>query len=452
MYTYTYPPALAPTHPRGLPRPQVVNNTLAGEVYVLTQCGAPAPALTSLPPGARVFSIPLTSVAVPETVPYAFLELLGVADRVQSVSPFVVSPCGQFLVAECDRAVSDDFSQESSNATWLADTFLPTTDAVAFSGTLDLPTAFSFSAATDPGALARAEWIKFLGVFFNLDAYANKVYDRIAALYWEVAASAKDALEADGGDAPVVAFTQHFSYPGFASSYQISFAPYKLDLIEGASARSLNATEVLEIPGAELAAFSTSDIAFTYGAEGATFDTQEEALEAFLSAVSDVDVLIDETFAADPTTYYLDAFLEAYALTNRTEEFEATQPWLANLTIFREDGLLSETLGLDWFEGALVRADEVLRDTVRAALGPEAAGTDSFTWIRSIHETPVVVGPSDCAATKGKVGAAACSAAPATICPYVAFCDSGAAVLLNATGTSYPTNSAGDTCAYAACA
>jgi hypothetical protein len=50
-----------------------VNNTIAGEVYVLYQCGADAPPAASFPEGTKFFNIPLTSVSAPETVPYAFL-------------------------------------------------------------------------------------------------------------------------------------------------------------------------------------------------------------------------------------------------------------------------------------------------------------------------------------------------------------------------------------------
>lgn len=52
---------------------QIVNNTEAGEVYVLYQCGTEPPANSSIPEGAKVFSIPLTSVVVPDTTAYAFL-------------------------------------------------------------------------------------------------------------------------------------------------------------------------------------------------------------------------------------------------------------------------------------------------------------------------------------------------------------------------------------------
>ena len=52
---------------------QIVTNSQVNETYVLYQCGLSAPNNALLPLGAKVFSIPLTSVAVGDTVPLAFL-------------------------------------------------------------------------------------------------------------------------------------------------------------------------------------------------------------------------------------------------------------------------------------------------------------------------------------------------------------------------------------------
>jgi hypothetical protein len=49
-----------------------VTNTFTNETYVLYQCGSSRPS-GSVTAGAKVFEIPLTSVSVPDTVPYAFL-------------------------------------------------------------------------------------------------------------------------------------------------------------------------------------------------------------------------------------------------------------------------------------------------------------------------------------------------------------------------------------------
>ena len=57
---------------KGLPV-QIVTNSQVNETYVLYQCGLAAPNNAALPPGSKVFSIPLTSVAIGDTVPLAFI-------------------------------------------------------------------------------------------------------------------------------------------------------------------------------------------------------------------------------------------------------------------------------------------------------------------------------------------------------------------------------------------
>ena len=51
--------------------PQTVTNSLVNNTYLLYQCGTLPPA--GVNGAANAFEIPLTSVSVPDTVPYAFL-------------------------------------------------------------------------------------------------------------------------------------------------------------------------------------------------------------------------------------------------------------------------------------------------------------------------------------------------------------------------------------------
>ena len=71
VHQHSQPP-LASHPPAAL---QVVNNSIAGEMYVLYQCGSTAPASSApgVPADAKYFEIPLTSLSAPETVPYAFV-------------------------------------------------------------------------------------------------------------------------------------------------------------------------------------------------------------------------------------------------------------------------------------------------------------------------------------------------------------------------------------------
>ena len=52
---------------------QVVRNSAVNETYVLYQCGLSPPSNAAVPAGAKVFSIPLTSVAVGDTTPLGYM-------------------------------------------------------------------------------------------------------------------------------------------------------------------------------------------------------------------------------------------------------------------------------------------------------------------------------------------------------------------------------------------
>lgn len=64
-------------HPARLPCAQIVNNSRAGELYLLYQCGTPNPQTANteldLPPGTKVFEVPLVSVAVTDSNAAGFL-------------------------------------------------------------------------------------------------------------------------------------------------------------------------------------------------------------------------------------------------------------------------------------------------------------------------------------------------------------------------------------------
>lgn len=72
------------------------------------------------------------------------------------------------------------------------------------------------------GPLNRAEWVKFLGLFFNREMFASEYFTEVEAQY-----NATKALVAANATKPVVAWTTHFVF-GKDEYYQMSFAPYKV--------------------------------------------------------------------------------------------------------------------------------------------------------------------------------------------------------------------------------
>ncbi len=52
---------------------QVLTNTRTKETYILHQCGAPVPELSLQMPTAKVFTIPLQSIATPDSTILGYL-------------------------------------------------------------------------------------------------------------------------------------------------------------------------------------------------------------------------------------------------------------------------------------------------------------------------------------------------------------------------------------------
>lgn len=407
---------------------KVVNNTMANELYVLYQCPVASPPRDQFPEGTKFFQVPLTSVSIPETVPFAFLEELGLTDRVYDVSAFVVSPCGQRLLAACKR-VALNYSQLSDEE-MLTKAVGGFTDGVLASAPLEFNSAFAFDPASDPGPLNRAEWIKYLGLFFNKESEASDLFDAIVKEY-----DATKAAAIARPETPTVAWISHFAYGG-QESYQISFDEYKTQLTEDAGAKNLAQAQVASVRSVRPTEFSPSDLEFSWGKDG-TFATKEEARKAFLETLSKVDVVIDETYSEDPKAYNFDTFLTEFGIDPNSAEAK-NLPWLASKKIYREDGTLSEQNGLDWFESAIARPQAVLDDLVRAVYTEPAKLEGDFTWLRNIQETPKVLKVSDC---KQPVS---CEAKPVPICPFVKLCgENGATATLK--------SSEGGACVYNDC-
>jgi hypothetical protein len=65
------------------------------------------------------------------------------------------------------------------------------------------------SAYADPGALNRAEWVKFVAVFFNKEVEANKLFSTISTDYQKLNASARAAGNTAAAGCYIHASTAH---------------------------------------------------------------------------------------------------------------------------------------------------------------------------------------------------------------------------------------------------
>lgn len=328
---------------------KVVTNKRLNEKYLLYQCG------TTPPSGFddhKKFAIPLQAVAVEDTTVLRFMELLGLQAATRYMQPqYVTSGCLQAMAAD-GNVLPLEPSYGGSAQVRQAQVAL--VDALFVSSAKNDTKTIGFTASSDPGPLQRAEWIKFIGAFFNREQVANTVFDSIRQRYqcqWQAVAMTGVATK------PVVAWMY---YASWSSKWVLSNAPFKRRLLQDA--------------GAQLLGTNTTDQTFSTVAE----------LQA---ALAPVDILIDETWSA--TRYTWADFLAQYSLTGASP-----LKFVVNRQVWRPDGLVNAGESWDWFAGAVAEADAVLEDLRNVV---QSSTPKQGTWLRRLSDmTPRVETTTSC--------------------------------------------------------
>lgn len=185
------------------------SDRVVNSAYVLVQCGAPEPELTGDLADAVVVEIPSETFVDGGSTLYAAVEKLGIADAlVGHAEPFFGEVEAPYLPAVAERiesgAVAEIGYEVNYEALAEADPDFYTNyagDDAMFQqiSELGIPNVFYFPYTETP--LGAAEQVKFLSVFFNLEATANDVFEPIERRYQEL----RDQVEAhSGGSAPSV--------------------------------------------------------------------------------------------------------------------------------------------------------------------------------------------------------------------------------------------------------
>lgn len=268
--------------------------------------------------------------------------MLGVANSITAVGSdaLVSSPCFQ-------KQVSTGSIQtlSSTNATLEAQQ-LAKVD-VQFGAYMADPTnnkSVSVSAAEDPGALNRAEWLEFFAAFYNKEQLANTLTAQINNNYNRLKQAASGY-----NPKPVIAWANYVApsqYNYNVASWLVSNATYKVQLATDAGGSALG-----------------------YGNYSNPADFQK--------AIANVDVLIDETFVASNLSDVLNNY-------NISAADQNNYKFIKNKALYREDGVSTLAGGQDWLEAAIVMADAVLEDVINA-INPTAP-TSNYTrhWLRNV--------------------------------------------------------------------
>lgn len=372
---------------------KVVENLRVNESYVLYQCGTKPPDLSDYPPNVKLFEIPLTSIALYDVTSSSFLAELGIQDRVKFASAYATDPCLQKISHKCEKvaqAPEDEFSDPN-----LLRKQSRRTDAVFISQSSNHSKSIAFTSTMDPAVLNRAEWVKFISLFFNKEPEANAFFEEILA-EWDAFKMPKKA------NGPRVAWISYSDY--FIPQFFIHFAEYKTEYIVAAGGSLLGHKKLRSI----------KSVKKTFGGYMIEIGKKRSlAFDALHQVLEDVDIVIDETYQVDNAAYDIEEFYKLFGLTKKSP-FE----FVKNQKVFRLDGIVgNSTFGtdsLDWYETAVARPNWVLKD-LQMAFETRKHRRWNRMWLRNLSkgELPKRLTHKDCESFKY------CRAKPEPICPTV---------------------------------
>ena len=192
-------------------------------VYVLVQCGTPAPSIADFTDGTQFIELPAGDLITLSTTQLPALAQLGLLDHLVGVdsgfyisTPEVVSLIEDGEVAEVGfgAEVNIELVLELEPQLVMSYGYNPASDAHPVLLEAGIFTALDAS-WRELSPLGRAEWLKFSALFYNLEAQASAIYNDIVAQYETVKAR---AASVDEENRPTILIN---SFLGYADAWYI---------------------------------------------------------------------------------------------------------------------------------------------------------------------------------------------------------------------------------------
>ena len=194
-----------------------------GFTYILVQCGTPAPPPADFPASAQFIDAPTGDLITLSTTQLPALSQLGLLNHLIGVDSgfYINTPAvadmiagGQVAEVGFGAEINIELVLELEPALVLSYGFNPANDAHPVLLDAGIFTALDAS-WRELSPLGRAEWLKFIALFYNLEGRANALYEEIVAQY-EAAKEKAAAVAAE--DRPTVLIN---SFLGYADAWFI---------------------------------------------------------------------------------------------------------------------------------------------------------------------------------------------------------------------------------------
>lgn len=321
---------------------KVLKNLKTSNTYILRMCGSEKP--TEYPNGTAIetdaahFSVPINGVAVGWSTPVPFFEQLDLMDKVKLADPtYVHSPCLQKAEEDGAIAVGDysSFGDEAKNATDVE--LVMAGSAGPYGYGCQCAKDVIFGAPQDDTPLGRAEWIKYISVFFNEEDRANLIFSR-----------EKDAYEATKELAERAAATHESANGGKKKCAWISETDYNYDTYIYDSWK-------IDSDAYKLKYCTDAGMEAVAGESGITYAKGTDELK---TALADVDVIIDQSFWASKS---YDTKAKVF-----TELGFAESDLKTGAILLRTDKEISADKNVAWLESGVLRPAHVLQGLVHA--------------------------------------------------------------------------------------
>jgi iron complex transport system substrate-binding protein len=210
---------------------KILRNELAGETYVLYQCGTPPPTDQANAGHEHFIPVPLKDgITLSSTTHIPHLELLGLRTEVKAwigYSSFISSPCLNKMINEADITVIGDAETNQAAVDGLKDTF--GSDLVSFHNNRDSYEStvmnVTVSAFAEKSNEAIYEWNKYFAAFFNMEKKANELFKTTSERYTCVAEEAIDIVDVlESGIKPTVVWATYTNFNG-ADGWTVANCP-----------------------------------------------------------------------------------------------------------------------------------------------------------------------------------------------------------------------------------